>query len=89
MEDLSKHQNYKYTPNSNGGCDFRKATKEEIDAGRKKFYEAVDNNPESIGMRSCYECNQAHGHLMEDCIIRCFGCGKVFVDGVDIVDYEN
>lgn len=83
---LSEHKNYKYTPTDSYNCKFRKATKKEIETGRKKFLKL---KPEDIGMRSCYECNKAHGHLMKNFVFRCFDCGKIFVDGVDIMDYSS
>ncbi len=87
--ELSKHKNYKYTPTEHYKCEFRKATKEEIEDGRKKLKMLAKKDPSQIGMRSCYECNQAHAHLMEDFVFQCFDCGKYFVNGVDIMDYTD
>jgi hypothetical protein len=87
---LSDHRNYKYTMIDKYNCKFRKATKEEIQKARKKYRTFMKKaKPEDICLRSCYECNQAHGHLMKDIIINCLWCGKIFVDGIDIMDYSE
>lgn len=84
MEDRTK--NHRFIHNGTGECENRPATKEEIEKGRKKY---DDRQFAGVGMRSCYECNSAHAHLMEDFMFRCFSCGRLFVDGVDVMDYKE
>lgn len=42
-------------------------------------------------LRSCWNCNGAHLHLAEadSTILRCFGCGRFYIDGIDITDYSE
>ena len=67
-------RNLKYIPDGSGGCASREATKEEVQNGRKVAEKAIDDD--SFSMRSCYVCNPAHAHLMEDddFVFMCFGC---------------
>jgi len=84
MEKLTK--NLKFIRDGEGNCTTRPATKKEIAEGRKKAKACKGD----FEFRSCYECNSAHAHLMgDDRIINCFGCGRWFVDGTDIMDYST
>ena len=81
-----KTKNHKFTPDGEGGCTSRPATKEEIEAGREEIRKAKGD----FEMRSCYECNGAHPHLMEEGrIVNCFACGRWYASGVDVMDYEK
>ena len=59
-------------------------TKDEARAAATKL---LDANPNAIAMRSCWECNDCHGHLKRvDYIIRCFACGHIYYKGVDLTE---
>jgi len=81
--------NYKYTVIDDYNCKREIATQEEIESGRELFIKTAQNNPKSIGMRTCYACNSAHAHLMEDFIFICIECNKKYANGVDLMDYEE
>ncbi len=81
-------KNMKFTRNEEGGCTVRPATRREILGARKKVREI--KSPDSWQLRSCYECNGSHAHLMDKgIIIQCFSCGRWFVDGIDVMDYSK
>ena len=43
-----------------------------------------------IMLRSCWVCNRAHVHLIQenDTVLNCFGCGHFYLGGVDVTDME-
>ena len=40
-----------------------------------------------IAFRSCWKCNSAHKHLKKekDFVIYCFECGKLYLNGKEII----
>lgn len=63
----------------------RPATQKEVDDARK---DSRKGEWMAIG-RSCWECNGAHVRLIPEKNMNCFGCGKLFHEGVDITDYAG
>lgn len=67
------------------GFTSRPATQEEIQSMRE---DSMKGDWMAIG-RSCWECNSAHLHLIENPNINCFSCGRYYHRGVDITDYGD
>ena len=40
-------------------------------------------------LRSCWLCNPAHEHLKSVKQLQCIGCGKLFVEGVEVGSGES
>ena len=67
----------------------------------KKGYEAVkiekanmelakkqwNNLKQEEAMRTCWQCNEAHAHLINSKKIWCIECGKVYFRGIDVTEY--
>lgn len=65
---------------------------EELEAAREKAEAIiVAEDFDRVIMRTCWVCNPAHFHLAEadGILLRCFGCGCFYIDGVDITDYSD
>jgi uncharacterized Zn finger protein len=47
----------------------------------------LHEDPTNFTMRSCWNCNEAHQHLKNrKVVLRCFACGHVFYNGVDVTE---
>ncbi len=79
--------NLRYIPDGEGGCTMRDATEPELIAAREAAREKMPN----YAFRSCYACNDAHAHLMQDdgFLFTCFSCGKWYYGGIDISTYDD
>lgn len=84
---MENNKNYKYIQTGDYECDKVEATIDEIINGRKLFTEAAEKD--SVAMRTCWECNSAHAHLMSDFIFVCIECGRYFANGIDVLDYDD
>lgn len=62
---------------------------EELEQLRKKAEELLEND--NAALRSCWNCNPAHQYLVEskDCVYKCFECGRVYLEGVDVSIYDE
>ena len=83
--DKPETANHKFTKAGDYKFSSRPATAEEISAAREAFSDPA--------MRSCWECNSAHAHFLNDttddfsfmCLM---GCGRFFHNGIDVTDYS-
>jgi len=59
---------------------------------REKALGLLETDAWRLLSRSCWLCNPAHLHLSaeepESYLLRCFGCGRFFLDGKDLTDYS-
>ena len=84
MSDFNEETlNHKFKRIGEYGYESEPATIEEIQEARKKAEQ------QNMGARTCWECNKAHAHLIDDFAFYCFGCGKYFYNGIDITDYTS
>lgn len=63
----------------------------EVRAEAQAIVESGDGS--KLVMRSCWLCNPAHLHLVdeesESYLLRCFACGRFFVNGKDLTNYYS
>ncbi len=77
--------------NEQGEPFSRDATQDELDSARaiaRLKLEKAD-----YAMRSCWSCNPAHAHFLEDLndkfLFVCFDCGGWFYQGVEITQHDT
>lgn len=81
------NQTYKITgPNEFASED---TTEEALAEARKKATELLEAG--STNMRTCWNCNGAHAHMIEwdDILLACFSCGHYYLGGVDVTELES
>lgn len=76
---ISEH-NLKWSRDPDGVISSRPASTEELARARD---EASNSD---VGMRSCWNCNAAHAHLIDREVFLCLGCGRYFHKGIDITE---
>lgn len=60
---------------------------EELEEARSRAEAILESGDvDKMMLRTCWNCNGAHFHLAEadNVILRCFGCGRFYIDGIDI-----
>lgn len=65
---------------------------EELEEARSRAEAILESGDvDKMMLRTCWNCNGAHFHLAEtdSTILRCFGCGRFYIDGIDITDYSE
>ena len=71
----------------------REATPKELADARQAAHERLRADPGSWALRSCWVCNPAHAHFLNDTadgwILRCFSCGRVYYQGIDITEGDE
>jgi len=69
----------------------REATPDELAATRRTALKMMDESDALPAMRTCWNCNPAHAHFLEDTaddfLFACvMGCGHYFFNGIDITE---
>lgn len=80
---MFSNANHKFSLADDGSVQSRPATQQEIDAARSSWTPAL---------RSCWNCNHAHIHFLNDPVghsFVCHTCGRFYSDGVDVTDYPE
>lgn len=73
-----------------GVVHFEPRDEASIESLREEAREAMKAG--NVALRSCWQCNGAHQHFLDrtdDCVIRCFACGRIYWRGVDLLDYTK
>jgi hypothetical protein len=78
-----------YFLSDDGAVASRLVPSEELAAARKTATEKLEANPSGWAMRSCWVCNPAHAHFLEDLtdgfLFQCvMGCGHWYYQGIDL-----
>ena len=80
--------------NAAGEVESAPATAEELAAARARVMAIRRQTADPIGLRSCWQCNSAHWYFLSkegwgEWVCCCLWCGRFYVDGVDVTDYEG
>lgn len=83
--------NLRYIPDSEGNCTTREARLEELVNARAIAHDKLQKDAADYAFRTCYKCNAAHAHLMQDdgFLFCCFACGHWYYGGLDISEQEE
>lgn len=89
---MPDQKNLRYFPDGTT-VELTPAELAEVRAQAEAIVEAQDFS--RLVMRSCWLCNAAHLHLAADdspeesYLLRCFGCGRFFLNGKDLTNYSG
>jgi hypothetical protein len=83
--------NLAYSLDDDGEVMSRIATEQEIETARSEARAKLLEDPNAWALRSCWVCNPAHRHFLNDLadgfLIRCFAeCGRVYYQGIDVTE---
>lgn len=65
---------------------------EVVVAIRETATQFLKDNPDSLAMRTCWVCNEAHIHMIDttdEYVLHCFACGRWYFKQTDITIYEE
>lgn len=80
---MDENKNRRFYLDETGAVASTPASAEEIEEARGDF---------EMALRSCWNCNSAHEHFLNEPRGRsflCFDCGRYFSNGIDVTDYED
>jgi len=82
-------KNQAWSLDENGEPVSRDASDEELENARVIARRRLDKDKADYAMRSCWNCNSAHTHFLEDLndgfLFVCFSeCGRWYYQGIDI-----